>query len=332
MRRTWLVPGAVLWACFGIVSLPAQPPPFGGPVEGFTFDAPSKTIRAVTGLPGSAYLGAALLSGLDYASVAPRQRYAVAFQNGRVLLVTGLGLDQTSTTELPGSVAVPEGVAWSDDGSVAILYSRRDNWIQTLSGLPAAPAPGASLSLAPLGGSLSAVAVDGHGGHIAIAIGGENPGVFQVADGQNVVPLLSSSKPVAVAFSTDGGTLYALDGATRQITGISMANFASRDLFLVGLEDPVAIALAQDAAQKPLIFAAGGRDRALLSYDASSQQATASFQLAFEPTAMEPLGQDTFVLAPRMHPGQPLWSFSSAPQPRVFFIPAMPLPAEDGAR
>ncbi len=42
-----------------------------GPVEGFVFDPPTRTIRAVNGVLGSATLGRALSRDLDFASIAP---------------------------------------------------------------------------------------------------------------------------------------------------------------------------------------------------------------------------------------------------------------------
>src|SRR5579864_5449023 len=104
--------------CF-VSLLPAQVLPLNGPVEGFTFDAPTGSFRAVIGSLGSASLGPAILQGVDYGSVAPRQHHALSFQNGRCLVVPDLGVLQMSTVELPGGFPVPEGVAWSGDGSVA---------------------------------------------------------------------------------------------------------------------------------------------------------------------------------------------------------------------
>src|SRR5262245_46644462 len=74
--------------------LPAQQSLFQGPIEGFTFDPPTRTLRAVIGSLGAASLGPDLLKGLDYASVAPRQNYGLSFQSGRCLVVSGLGSGQ----------------------------------------------------------------------------------------------------------------------------------------------------------------------------------------------------------------------------------------------
>ncbi len=140
----------------------AQETPINGPLEGFTFDPPTLSLRPVIGSIGSAALGDPLFRGITYGSVAPQQTYGLIFENGRCSIALGLGSAQTSTIRVPGSFLSPEGVAWSSDGSTAVLYSKTGNWIQVLSSLPAAVNVGLSLSVASLG-TLSAVTADTHG-------------------------------------------------------------------------------------------------------------------------------------------------------------------------
>ena len=93
-----------LAALSSIPSVLAQPSGVSGPVEGFTFDAPTSSIRAVIGSLGSASLGPAALSRLIFASVAPHQNYGIAFRRGQFLFVSQLGSDQVSTAGLPGAI------------------------------------------------------------------------------------------------------------------------------------------------------------------------------------------------------------------------------------
>lgn len=319
----------LLSALCSINLLPAQMLPLNGPVEGFTFDAPTGSFRAVIGSLGSASLGPAIIRGLDYGSVAPRQSHALSFQSGRCLVVSDLGSSQMSTVELPGDFPIPEGVAWSGDGSAAILYSRTDNWIQTIGGLPHA-AEASGLRKVSVGGSLSAIAIDFNGGHIAIGVVGETSGVFQIGDDLSFIPLLSLSKPVALAFSEDGSTLYALDGATSELSELKMANLTTQAWILDGLGDAFIVRPARDATHRQVIYAAG--TSGLVAYDASSHEVIAQVPLSSQPTAIEPLGQDSYMLGPRTSSDQPLWSFTDAAQPAVYFVPATPLTPEDGGK
>lgn len=319
MSRTLLLVAALS----SIGAIRAQQSPLSGPVEGYTFDAPTGSIRAVIGFLGSASFGPAVLEPLDFASVAPDQDYAIAVRRGECVFVSGLGSSTLSISTLAEFSSPPEGVAWSDDGTIAVVYSKTENWIQTFAGLPASISAGTPLSISPLGGSLSAVAADADGQTVAIGITGNNAGVYEIAGSQSFTPLLSVSSPIALAFSGDGSALYALDAATNQVSEINLATSATQT-WPPGVEDAVAIRPARDAANRKVLYVAGGSSRLLLALDDSSHQTVASVPLSFDPMIIEPLGTNGFVLRPRMTSSDPLWSFTNGAQPMVYFVPAMP--------
>jgi hypothetical protein len=315
---------AVLAITLSIGILPAQTP-LSGPVEGFTFDLPTRSLRGIIGMLGSASLGPAVWSNLDYASVAPHKNYAIAFQDGRALVISGLDSDRISAATLPESVSGPEGIAWSGDGSLAVLFSRTANWVQTISGLPAAPNVGSRLDVSSLGGALFVVASDLHGEHVAIAQVGDKSGVFQIAGDQTFLPLLSVSKPISLAFSDNGGMLYVLDGASKQLSEVNMADLTTQAWAVPELEDPIAVRVARDTAQRQVIYLAGRSDRSLFAYDLSSHEVVAGVSLTFQPTGIEPLGNGSYLLRPRSNMDDPLWSFRNSAPPMVYFVPATPL-------
>jgi hypothetical protein len=312
--------------------LSAQQTPISGPVEGITFDLPTLSLRPVLGSLGSASLGSPILRGVSYGSAAPQQDYALTFENEHCSLVLGLGSPQISTVRVPGMFVQPEGVVWSSDGSTAVLFSRTGSWIQILSGLPSVVNQGPSISGALLGGALSAVAIDSHGARIVIGIVGENAGIYQIANGTNLVPLLSFAKPVTLGFSEDDGTLYGIDAATNQVFALVLANLTSQSWPLTGLANPVAIRPAHDAQNRSVVYVAGGSDRLLVSYDSSTHQVLASVPLSFQPSVIQPLGTSTYLLASRTTPDDILWSFRNTPQPTVYFVPAPPLQSRESAR
>ena len=310
--------------------LRAQQAPIRGPVEAYTFDAPTMSFRAVVGSLGSSSLGPALVEGIEYGTVAPRRDYAIAVRNGTVILVTGLGSGQVAAAQLSGAFSTPEGVAWSEDASLAVLYSRAGEWIQPVRGLPAAPETGSPLSLSSLGGSLSFVAVSGRGAHIAIGMAGETGGLFEVTAEQNIMPLLTLRKPVAATFSADGGTLYFLDGSSRQLSALNWQQRTSQTLPLDNVQDPFALGAVRDGVRGEIVYVASRSDRRLASYEASTGAAGATVELDFEPTGIEPLGRQSFSLAARAANSDPLWSFVTLPQPAIYFVPATPLPTPGG--
>lgn len=219
----------------GLVSagyLAAQQGSLTGPVEAYIFDAPTRSLRAVIGLPGAASFGPALRDSLDFASVAPSQSYGIGFQRGRCLLISGLG-SSLATRTLSGVESQPEGIAWSGDGSHAVLYSRAGNWLQTLSGLPGAPAVGARVDGSTLGGALASVAADAQGKHIAAGIaagvGGDTGAVYQSSDGQTFTKLKPDTQPIALSFSSDDLTLYVLDGSVPEVIAVNLSSSGISD-------------------------------------------------------------------------------------------------------
>lgn len=301
--------------------LPAQPAILSGPVEGFTFDVPTGSLRALIGFPGSASFGPVALDSLDFGSVAPRKSYAIAFKQGNCLLVSGLGSDQVSTTLIPGVAGQPEGIAWSGDGTLAVLYSRSGNWIQTLTGLPDAVQAAPSVDVSSMSGSLSAVATDAKGKHVALATRGDAGGVYLMTDGQAFAQVLEMSKPIAMAFSDDAANLYVLDGAG-QLAVLAVGDLSTQTLSLDGLQDPFAVRAGRDAENRPVVFVASRSDRLLRAYDPSTQAALATLPLNFQPTGIDDLGRNSFVIASRSNQGDPLWLLTGAPQLAVYFVPA----------
>jgi hypothetical protein len=313
--------GVLLWTGVWSGVLSAQT--LVGPVEAFSFDAPTRSLRAVNGSLGSASLGPALYAEIDFASVAPHQNYAVAFRSGRGMIVSGLGSASQPVVIALDSAAVPEGVAWSGDGSSAILFSRSGNWIQKLTGLPASPTLGPSLSTSLLGGSLLAVASDSAAAHVAIGMAGS--GVFEMTDGQGFVPLVSLAQPISLAFSDDDATLYGIDGASHQLSEVRIADFTSQSWALDPLQDPIAVRSATGPSNAKVIYVAGRSDRLLIALDASSHQTIASIPLSFQPTLLDPLGRRSFTLGSRLGANDTFWSLMTSPQASVYFVPATPL-------
>lgn len=308
--------------------LPAQQPTLTGPIEALTFDAPTRSVRAVIGFPGAASFGPALLDNVDFASVAPQQSYGIVLQSGKWLSVSGLGSKTVSKTAIAGVTADPDGIVWSANGTVAILYSLTGGWFQTVAGYPGAPATGALVDLSSLGGAFSALAVDAPGKQIAVAVSGQNGAVYQAANGQFTL-LASMTKPVSLSFSNDGQTLYALDAATLQVTAASLSGHGFQTLALSGLTNPIAIQAFEDTQGRQLLYVADASARILRILEVSSQQIVTDLPLSFQPTTIGAFGNSSFVLASRSQSTNPLWLLASTPQPAAYFIPAVQLRPAD---
>ncbi len=311
------------WTWAGLLA--AQQASLTGPVEAYTFDAPTRSLRAVIGFPGAASFGPTLRDSLDFASVAPHQSYALGFQQGQCLLISGLGSPKTSTGVLADVKAKPDGIAWSGDGSVAVLYSRSGNWLQVVSGLPAAPAVLAPFDVSSLGGVIASASADTHGKEIAAGISGSAGGVFLSSDGQNFVNAGSIQNPAALAFSTDDSTVYALDGSAPQVIALSVSDHTIQTISLEGLRNPVGLQALQDSENHELLYVAAGSDHLLRILDASSGQLVSDVSLNFAPTALQEFGNSSYILAGRSQAKNPLWLFANSPPPAAYFVPAVRL-------
>ena len=289
-----------------------------GPVEGFTFDPPTASIRAVMGFPGAASFGTPILGGIEWASVAPQHDYGLAFQNGNFFVVSGLSTGAPSLLAVGSVTRVPESISWSGDGSFAVLASSSAAWLETISGLPSNPVAGAYIDISALGGSLKAVALDATGAHIAIAVSGAQAGVYLMTGSQAFSPVVSLANPVSVSFSTDGTQLFAIDAGSKQLATVRLSNLSFQTASLNGLADPIAV---QESASR--IYVASGSDRVLRELDASGNQ-IADLALSFSPTGIQPFGANSLLVGSRIQPTDPLWLLTNGSQPATYFVPAIP--------
>jgi len=319
----------------GLISaggLIAQQASLTGPVEAYTFDAPTRSLRAVIGFPGAASFGPVLRDGLDFASVAPQQDYGIGFQRGKCLFISGLSSSAPVTRVLAGVEAQAEGMVWSADGSRAILYSRTANWLRTISGFPSAPSAGPRVDGSSLGGMLASVAADPKGKRIAAGFSGDAGAVYESSDGQNFSKLISLAKPISLAFSTDGSTLYVLDGSASQVIAVNVSNHAYQAMLLAGLASPAAIQAVENSENRQLLYVAATTDRLVRIVDLASQQKVMDVSLGLEPTGLDQFGSNSFVVGSRSRAANPLWLFTSTPQPGAYFVPAVQLRAPDHRR
>jgi hypothetical protein len=310
MRRNFGFP-AVLTALAFLPLLSAQAP-VTGPVQGIVFDGPSGTLRQIQGSFGSASLGPALLSGLEFASM--------SLSNGTLQQAAGVacsalqcsfvqaGMQQSPITD---QIGIPEAAAWSADGTVVAIYSRSGQWIRTFTNGEGGP----QLSISSLAGDLVTVAVSPDGKHTVFALAGEHPGVFEVTAAGAFVPLVGSQHPVALAYSSNGDTLYVLDG--QQISEVHSNGLVS-NWPVDAVQNPAAI-----YAVSSIVYVAGGGDHALFIYDSTKHTLIEQIPLSFAPSQIQPIGAGSFLLTSRASKDDLLWSFTAGRG--AFFVPVTPV-------
>lgn len=305
------------------VSAVAQQSPVSGPVAGFTFDAPTRSIRAVNGSLGSAALGAPLAVNLDFASVAPRKDYAIGCAGDACYAISNLS-GKIVFAPLANLAGVADGVVWSRDGSGAVVFSRSGNWMQRIQGIPSAIAVGAPIAVPE--GTLSAVALDTTGDQLVFSVSGASTGVFWITGGANVVPIGDAAASV-LAFAQDGKSIYAFPEGSGVIEQIELSSGGTQSWVIPDQADTSAARFDRDSSNPSFLYLASRNGHSLTAYDVATRQVVSRASLSFEPTEIEALGNGNYLLHSRVSDDDVLWSFRAAQQPLIYFVPATPLPA-----
>ncbi len=296
-----------------------------GPTQGFVFDSPSKSLRQVAGSFGSAALGPVLLSGLDFASVAPQRSYGIGCASEQCFFITGLGSDQLQQNPISLFTGKVTGAAWSPDGGTLALYSSGEGWIRLLRGLPNAVEVQEQWSVTSFGGALASVAVSDGGQHVVLAITGDHAGVYELKDAGNFVPVLQAANPVALAFAADGDTLLVADATEHTISEVQLTTGLRQSWSIAAVEAPAAI-----QASKDFIYLVGQNDQTLFAYNPSNHALAAQIPLSFVPTQLVAVGANSYQLTSRASVDDLLWSYT--PGRGVYFVPVTPAGSTDQAQ
>lgn len=294
-----------------------------GPVTGFLFDAPARAVRPMVGIPGAAYLGRAVITNADSASVSPNGKIALTMQKGRLIVYSGLGTVPVTRLPIKGAI-VADIVAWAPDSGSAAIYSLSSAQLQILSGLQQTPAVGTPIGLDTLSGRVAALAFDGQRVIIALA-GGDLSGIYSLSAQSAPQRIASAVEPSAVALAA--GDLYFTDNRSRQIWQVH--NYASQPAAsLFATSDSISSAVGlQLSADGTRLYVADAGSHLLNVYDVASRSVSESIALTCAPTRLERFGNAAvFVLNAPVRSSrsiQPLYVVADGPQKRsVYFVPA----------
>lgn len=298
---------------------PAQESRLDGPVSGLVYDEQAHAIRAIVGVPGAAYLGASLLSDLDYATVAPNGRYALALKEGKLSLLRLSG--ELQTEQIAENYPTPSLSSWSADSDAVAIYGAEAGialWRSLGAGREAAHlgTPQAKLS--------TMILEEGARSVVYVADGEATDAVFRAAEGAEPALLLNGLDIPALA--TSNRAVYIADKGSNTVFvardnggAIEVAQLANESL---GVNDPVGLAILGDA-----LLVASGANHELIRLNASTGELLGRVALEFTPDRMVrlTLGADgaspLFSLKGRETAADPLEVLDAA-RGAVFFVPA----------
>ena len=315
--RTALV--CLLALLIGGLTLAAQEARLSGPISGFIFDRASRSVRPIVGLPGAAYLGDPLVAGLDWASAAPNGAAALAMRDGKWYALRGLG-EAAAWAEVDGGPSAPERVAWSPDGSAAVV-SAPGGGLRFLRSLLESPTAAPTVELP---GSVAALALESTGECAVAAVRAEGQsGVYLACPGAPARLLATMSEPAAVALARGDRDLFAADRAGG-ILEIQDYREAARVMPFAEMPgagwDPVGLAVSAD---QRLLWVAHRSEKRVDSFGLETRALAGQIGVPGEPTLLEPLAvRSVFLLRSAGGAGEPLLVLEAGGQPAVYFVPA----------
>jgi len=313
--RLFLVLGAC--AAAGWAQSPAG---VAGPVTGFIFDAPAGAIRPMLGIPGAAYLGGLMATGLGKASVSPDGSAALAVQpGGKLVLYTGLRSAALVPVSVSGSLAGADRFAWAADSSSAAVYSSETGQAQIVTGVAKSPAGGPPIDLSGLPGRVTALAFDGT--RVIVGVSGDSGGVFRTGGGSAVERIATAASPSAIAVA--GSNLYFTDNQAQQIWQVeSYAGTPAAVLFASdsSINSPAGMQVSSDGLR---LYVANAGSRKLTVYDVASRTVAQSLDLACTPTRLDRFGDARVFLLNDSGNGPLYVARDGGPgKAAVYFVPA----------
>jgi hypothetical protein len=315
----------------------------GGPITGAIFDTATHSIRSIMGLPGAAYLGAAPASTWDLAMPSPGGRKALAIRGGNLSLIPDLSQPDTATN-IGGVIAALDRVVWSADSSAAILYASRSSQLQRVTGLNGTPAIQPAIDLSGVG-TISGWAISPDGRSVAYSIaastaGAANGSVYLLADSAAPVKIGAVGDPGALAFASDGASLFVFDRASQKISRLETSSGAILDSFAANVAgNAPAVAPPSTAALRrlpvrratqpdirDLAATADGkqllavRSDALCVYDLSRQTPDRCEALDVSPASIQTISPGVFVLNYPRTAALPVWLWDGGAA-AAYFVP-----------
>ena len=308
----------------------AQDLRFAGPVSGFVYDAPARSIRVIQGIPGSSYLGTRVLQNLDFASIAPNGSSALVWSGGVAAFVPRL--DNGAVAHEIGAAVVPDRIAWSADSRAAVLYRSAEPRLERWRNLDEAPVIDTPDALRDQG-AVTFIAVDSSASRIVL---GAPNGFVLWSEGQPAQALPFAGATGAV-FAADGKTLFlagpdriaALENLDSGVYLEPGAHLSSRRHFPAAKisrpsspnDTPLdAAGLVVDRAGAH-VYVADRSSRSVLVYDIAGAEVTDAISLDVAPSTMLPLLRPgTFLLNARTGADDPVWVMDTNGRNMAYFV------------
>jgi hypothetical protein len=307
------------------IAIPCLAQQFGmsGPISGFVFDEPTRSLRPIAGLPGAARLGEVLLQDIDWATVSPDGRVTLFRKDGevRLLHLNGDGLDPHGVS-VSGVIDSPSLSTWSRNSSAVGLYSSSANELQWIRFTGQGVISDPPLPLAGVDGKVIGLCGDRDSGFFFAAVAGK--GVYQVSESNGTTMLLELPGVSAMALQTNGQTLWVADRAGARVIEIGNPGGDPEPRELIQdsekLTDISAIAASADAS---VLYLADRATRRLHILERSLLNLSDGIELDVPATSFAILSRPSLLLLGQRNAiGDPLYVLELGANPAIYFVPA----------
>jgi len=192
--------------------------------------------------------------------------------------------------EIETAITAIDRILWSNDSSIAILFSSANRQLQWI-------ANGKADSVIGLPDNARLFFVQSDGQAAIVAAGGR---VYRITPDAAPVQIAALGDPTAAAIH--GDTIYVADAATRQI--FELSNNVQRPFLgpADGIDDPAALMLSADGAT---LYVAMRSTRSLSAYSTVEKALTARLTLDWTPSSFKALSKETFLLNSGARAGEP---------------------------
>jgi DNA-binding beta-propeller fold protein YncE len=292
------------------------------PAGALVFHAPTRSVRVVHGIPGSAFVGEALLGNLNFASISPSGYAAVVTRGETTGIVTGLDKREPNELVPEKLISHVDRVAWNASGDVLVLCSSTDKLVQQVKLIDGEARPGAPVNLSAQEGSISTLAVDSSGERIAVGIEHTPGGILLIRDGALSGPLVTMRSPVGAVYGADG-SLYVVDRITTESL-VLVDDVITQAVPLVEPgKDPIEVVGQAVSTDGRRLYVAAKTGSRLYVFDLHSRRLLSATQLEKPPDSLTLMQQSLLLLNSARAKSDPLWVMTDQETPVIRFIPVV---------
>jgi len=289
---------------------------------GYIWRSSDSTVRAISGVPGSAHIEEPMFAAHKYRNAAASVRSnTILLEDGNGNLWMYRPKQDVQPQELLSGFTQPSQIVFAPSGDPVVVFAQGSNRLIQVTGLSGAPrlserslhVPGSLSAAAPSDDGTLLLAYKVQDGSVSIASVGADGSVSSIVSlsGFGGMSFLRGKSDALVA-DNDKNVLYLLH--------LDGANFALRSIASAkdGLSKPSAVAASFDNRWAAVINENGGR---LIRIDISGKSQAQSVQCICVSTELTPLaGEGVFQL--NSGDSSPVWLADlAANQPKLFFIP-----------